>query len=806
MTPRIVLCLLLGASLLQAQESRIELRSHYSAILSQQKNYNIYLPEDYDREHSRYPVIYLFRGHEREWANPAEDGSRVGNIKTVADRLYARNTIGKMILVMPGLSQPGTGPDFDYVAKELIPYIDATYRTLPYRQKRGMDGFSYGGYDMLQLLRRSPEQFFTAGAYDGSFWVVNLNDFFAAADESYWSLLRQMRFLIHSTPAGNYSSNVQFLSILNAHGIENAFDTLSLGANTAHNWYFADLHMERSLPLHWEHFQNGAREIPLTLHSPAGGTTIVGTTTVTWSVAPHSDTLRTLLEYSRDRGATWKEIYSSTREDTSYNWNTSLVPDGTGYLLRVSVLSDTLFGLAKTSSRFTINNPGNATPEVGILFPDSSRTLTGVETIRWWAEDADGDTLNVSIDASADDGATWVRLYDHANTGQISWNTPAGPNSGSYRIRIVGRDAWTMGEAVSARFEVYNLRPYLRPDSVHHVAGDADGSIRVVVAEPSAVSGHRYRVVFQDSVSGPTSYAVLDLSRGTVAVPFTSVSVPDREGPLFDGLRLVFADISPPRLSKDSTRWITGTSNLIPDVFLATADTGTGVLTGLPSLCDYQIRIYGHAVDTSSALFGWNAVPMNFQVWNVTENRKAAVLFTDLNNDGMISQYDDLILLDTDSKGRPALTWELFFGGTSSVALPVPGDVFLLKILKSFTSKDVYEFIALPGGLVSVSPPSSPQSFILFQNYPNPFNPSTVVCWHLPVASDVKLVVYDLLGREVATLVDERKGAGTYQVVFDARLPAGGHGVQARGLASGVYFYRLSAGDYIASRKMVLAK
>ncbi len=91
--------------------------------------------------------------------------------------------------------------------------------------------------------------------------------------------------------------------------------------------------------------------------------------------------------------------------------------------------------------------------------------------------------------------------------------------------------------------------------------------------------------------------------------------------------------------------------------------------------------------------------------------------------------------------------------------------------------------------------------FALTQNYPNPFNPTTVVSYQLPVASDVKLAVYDLLGREVMVVVDERKAAGRHEVRLDAR-PGG----QGAGLSSGVYIYRLTAGQYVESRKMVLMK
>jgi hypothetical protein len=88
-----------------------------------------------------------------------------------------------------------------------------------------------------------------------------------------------------------------------------------------------------------------------------------------------------------------------------------------------------------------------------------------------------------------------------------------------------------------------------------------------------------------------------------------------------------------------------------------------------------------------------------------------------------------------------------------------------------------------------------PHEFRLEQNYPNPFNPTTVVSCQLPVASRLKIAVYDILGREVAILMDERKEAGRYQVTWDAS-----------GFASGVYIYRLTAGEYVQSKRMLLLR
>ncbi|MEW5843122.1 MAG: YCF48-related protein [Bacteroidota bacterium] len=107
------------------------------------------------------------------------------------------------------------------------------------------------------------------------------------------------------------------------------------------------------------------------------------------------------------------------------------------------------------------------------------------------------------------------------------------------------------------------------------------------------------------------------------------------------------------------------------------------------------------------------------------------------------------------------------------------------------------------GGETSIKEENkSPTDFVLYQNYPNPFNPTTTIKFSIPSVgrnsistSKVTLKVYDLLGREITTLVNEEKLAGNYEVKFDGSK-----------LCSGVYFYRLTAGDFTASKKLILLK
>ncbi|MGK9370184.1 T9SS type A sorting domain-containing protein, partial [Melioribacter sp. Ez-97] len=82
-------------------------------------------------------------------------------------------------------------------------------------------------------------------------------------------------------------------------------------------------------------------------------------------------------------------------------------------------------------------------------------------------------------------------------------------------------------------------------------------------------------------------------------------------------------------------------------------------------------------------------------------------------------------------------------------------------------------------------------------NYPNPFNPTTVISYQLPEKNFVTLKVYDILGREIATLIDEYQNAGSYKVEFSA---------DKYNLSSGIYFYTLKAGKNYVVKKMMLAK
>ncbi len=116
--------------------------------------------------------------------------------------------------------------------------------------------------------------------------------------------------------------------------------------------------------------------------------------------------------------------------------------------------------------------------------------------------------------------------------------------------------------------------------------------------------------------------------------------------------------------------------------------------------------------------------------------------------------------------------------------LPHEGSTFLVDDIYLASTTDVAN---RPNGV--------PRAYGLEQNFPNPFNPTTNIVYDIPTQSHVSLMVFDLLGNRVATIVNEVQTAGRYKVVFDAA-----------GLASGAYIYRIQAGSFMATRKLIVVK
>ncbi len=291
-------------------DSRATLMHLDSYVLGIEKALYVYLPPEYADAQRRFPVLFLLRGHEREWINPHEDQARGGTtVIDVYERLRGQGRIGPMLLVMPGLSSddnhvPGMLTDFcapelaahvpgigsgqfaRFVLQELLPWVDHTYRTLP--AVRGVAGFSLGGMMAVKLATLAPHMFVSVGAYDGTFFyaaddgrsvrtsdgVLNNSMFDAAFNlprdydfitansptsliaQTDPAILQQLAWFIqygpeHIEPWGsNFYRGEHLLRLLRAKGVPNSVPQAAL-EHGDHTWRTADRHMEETLPLHW---------------------------------------------------------------------------------------------------------------------------------------------------------------------------------------------------------------------------------------------------------------------------------------------------------------------------------------------------------------------------------------------------------------------------------------------------------------------------------------------------------------------------------------------------------------------------
>lgn len=197
----------------------------------------------------------------------------------------------------------------------------------------------------------------------------------------------------------------------------------------------------------------------------------------------------------------------------------------------------------------------------------------------------------------------------------------------------------------------------------------------------------------------------------------------------------------------------------------------------------YAAMDYGEIYKSSNGGLNWSSLPGYF-------NGIRDLVFADANKGWMIT-YDGIMA--TSDGGN---TWQTQFAYSNAnrlALLPTAGlwaGGYNTSILK-YTGGPV---VAIAGEQFN----TMPEKFTLSQNYPNPFNPVTNIRFGLPQPSHVKIEIFNVLGQRVATLLDEKRPAGYHVVTFDASRQGN--------IASGMYFYRIEAGEFMASKKMLMVK
>jgi poly(3-hydroxybutyrate) depolymerase len=664
-------------------------------------------------------------------------------------------------------------------------------------------GFSMGGSGTWDVIMRFPGRFAAAVPMSGG---ANPAFAYRCADVPIWDFhgtvdalvpVQSSRMLIDSLRALGRSAVYTHCHNLDCSGLPDSTIDMEVRShedliyteipNAGHTYgIWGNLNNYPFLPP-WVFDKYKKRPGSIALTNLKSYTTLSGNVSITWGSST-GDSVE--IWFSPDAGTSWRAVATPPNTGT-FVWNSALVPDcAFGSLKLFLKTGDGFIVGSDRSSYFAVNNTQNGPPFLRLL---NEEFATGVVFAQ--------DSLDVSILAGDPAGASLAASFmyspDGGSTfGQLDSFTTA-PNPAPQMRRVGIGSLANSNQAVLAltvdngkatsRAKSYpfsKITPRLPGTAVTRIAGSSGGTVTIHVVSPSSLTGHHYQVKFDDTSFAQKQYTVRDVDRGVTVVQHATELDGVKEGPLFDGIRLVIADITAPRVNTDSTRWTKGSATLKPSVRVPSG--------GKPSFYDYRITLFSTVVDTSESGFGPDPTPMKFRVWNLTKNRKADVVFYDANGDYTIGPDARVDILESDSTTNLVPAWSLVFLGQAGDILPVPGDQFLLGTVKPLTSSDVYEFT---GTMTSVQPGPAPVAFSLEQNYPNPFNPVTTIRFGLARGVDVNLTIYDILGRRVAVLVNERMGAGNHDVKFD-----GAH------LASGVYFYRLHAGSFVKTMKLLLLR
>ena len=165
---------------------------------------------------------------------------------------------------------------------------------------------------------------------------------------------------------------------------------------------------------------------------------------------------------------------------------------------------------------------------------------------------------------------------------------------------------------------------------------------------------------------------------------------------------------------------------------------------------------------------------------------------------------DALVLIDTTLSETmihiPYQAIAQLIGSLGEMAISGDWTVYATDGVDTTMSDDVYHITLDASGVLSIDGQMLPKEFALHQNYPNPFNPTTAIRYDLPQNGDVNIMIYDIMGREIRSLVTGHQEAGFRIINWDATNDYG------QAISAGMYFYVIQAGEFRETKKMVLLK
>lgn len=531
--------------------------------------------------------------------------------------------------------------------------------------------------------------------------------------------------------------------------------------------------------------------------TPNGGEEISGDYLVTWRDSSVTGApLFADLAYSRDRGKTYEDIVTGIPSTGSYLWNTRNVPDGTRYLIRITVYDTLAVGEDVSDTCFTVNNPGNGTPDLSILSPIGG-TVQGTVPIRWEANDPDHDTLLIDLFLSPNRMLWDTIATGLSNTGIYQWNTYHYHN-GNYYLMVKARDADTFAiDITPITTEIANDHPSAA--TVHHPQGGCNTlTLACLEYDPTQYTGHTYEVTFNQIIRHPSlnqpiyRYNLRDVTSDTTIISQAPLSTMmdgvlyTDYSPIIDGFALQFDT----QVNESTFRFI--------DFYAQRNRSG----------CNGVLEIHG--ADTSGLAppilnYAWAFRGSNFEVrWvKIPTSDSLTLQITDLTN-GVDIPYDTIradnwyfgsgarisrYFNRTYHRGFYLCGGYFWFNRLNQMTIPPDtGDIWVINASghRVPCSGNVYIFTT-PTGIEEDR--LSRLAFGIERIIPNPFKRLTRINYSNERKQKVEISIFDVTGRKVIELVNQILPAGRYSLTWN------GTDREAKPLGSGSYFIRIKRGS-----------
>ncbi len=566
-------------------------------------------------------------------------------------------------------------------------------------------------------------------------------------------------------------------------------------------------HILLAKALYNSNFDTAAMKNALTITNLSSHRTLAGLEAIQWTSPQGGGSVD--LWFSPDAGQSWKAIAKYAPNTGSFDWNTAAYPDCYFGVLRVYIRDSAgkIHGVAQSPSTFSVSNGVAPAPFVAILNQlFRGDTLTGrTLPLQLLIGDPHSPSLTTNVYYRVTPASDYVlcdafTASSDTNPQVHTINLWALPNSDEFSVKVEVSSGGTISGDSTEPFHKLTPRESVPPSHVQVLSGHAQVPVEFRIVDSSKVKPDAYIITFDDTSSWiQKSFSVFNQTSGSYvlrAVPFS----PNIEAVPFDGIALYTED----KLTQNDpglTHWnppidsLRSFSFAALNVWFGFGDT----VFGYRQPHDYMIAYHDQVVDTSVAVdsFWVTSVPIKFTVVDRTTGGRLRVLYV-----AYPPSYDVVFIEDV--AGRMRFTWDLSLLFASSTAMPGEGDTLFLYTEKGLSFTDS---LKLSGFTLGVDEGENvPMSFRLSQNYPNPFNPTTALRYDLPENSRVVIKIFDMLGREVRTLVDATRPAGSYSVVWDG---TNSHG---SAISSGVYFCRVeitglsSRKSFTAVRKMALVR